>query len=174
MSFVLPKHIEEKNLIELIDGDATFKLHHSAMSAWKKMKEAARAEGIHFYIVSAFRSIARQLEINDGKRNRGLIDEEIFRVSALPGFSEHHTGRALDRNTPGFPALEEEFEDSRAFQWLSQNAGQFGFELSYPRENKYGISYEPLSGHGSLVFYNINSALMFPKLCTFIKSVIFS
>ena len=51
--------------------------------------------------------------------------------------------RALDLNTPEIPALEEEFEDSRAFQWLIQNAGQFRFELSYPRENKYGISYEP-------------------------------
>ena len=107
------------------------------------MKEAARAEGIHYYIVSAFRSIARQLEIIEGKRKNGLSDEEIFRVSALPGFSEHHTVRALDLNAPGFPALEEEFEYSRAFQWLIQNAGQFGFELSYPRENKYGISYEP-------------------------------
>jgi D-alanyl-D-alanine carboxypeptidase len=143
MSFILPKHFEEKNLVEFIDGDATFKLHHSAMLAWKRMKEAARAEGIHLYIVSAFRSIARQLEIIEGKRKNGLSDEEIFRVSALPGFSEHHTGRALDLNTPEFPALEEEFEDSRAFQWLIQNAGQFGFELSYPRENKYGISYEP-------------------------------
>ena len=143
MSSKLPKHSEEQNLVEFIDGDECFKLHPSAFSAWKKMKEAARTEGIHFYIVSAFRSIARQLEIIEGKRSNDLSDEEIFRVSALPEFSEHHTGRALDLNTPEFPALQEEFEDSQAFQWLIQNASRFGFELSYPRENKYGISYEP-------------------------------
>jgi len=109
----------------------------------EKDEEAAWTEGIHFYIVSAFRSIARQSEIIEGKRRDGLSDEDIFRVNALPGLSEHHTGRALDLNTPDLPALEEEFEDSQAFQWLIQNAGHFGFELSYPRENKYGISYEP-------------------------------
>ena len=143
MSSILPKHSEEQNLVEFIDAEESFKLHPSAMSAWKRMKEAARVEGIHLYIVSAFRSIARQSEIIERKRRNGLSEEEIIRVSALPGFSEHHTGRALDLNTPDIPALEEEFEDSPAFQWLLQNASQFGFELSYPRENKYGISYEP-------------------------------
>ena len=143
MSSILPKHFEEQNLVDFIDGDKCFKLHSIAMSAWKRMKKAARAEGIHLYIVSAFRSIARQSEIIERKRRSGLSEEEIIRVSALPGFSEHHTGRALDLNTPDFPALEEEFEDSPAFQWLIQNANHFGFELSYPRENKYGISYEP-------------------------------
>ena len=143
MRATLPKHSEEKNLVEFIDGDKSFKLHPSAMSAWKRMKEAARTEGIHLYIVSAFRSIARQSEIIERKRRNGISEKEIIRVSALPGFSEHHTGRALDLNTPDFPALEEEVEDSPAFRWLIQNASRFGFELSYPRENKYGISYEP-------------------------------
>ena len=143
MSPILSKHSEEKNLVEFIDGEKSFKLHPSAMSAWKRMKEAARAEGIHLYIVSAFRSIARQSEIIERKRRHALSEEEIFLVSAMPGFSEHHTGRALDLNTPNFQALEEEFEDSPAFQWLVQNASHFGFELSYPRKNKYGISYEP-------------------------------
>ncbi len=143
MSSILPKHSEEQNLVEFIDGEESFKLHPSAMSAWKRMKEAARAEGIHLYIISAFRSIARQSEIIERKRRKGLSEEEIIRVSALPGFSEHHTGRALDLNTPDCPALEEQFEDSPAFQWLIKNASHFGFELRYPRENKYGISYEP-------------------------------
>ena len=143
MSFKLPKHSEEQNLVEFADGGERFKLHPSAMSAWKRMKKAARAEGIHLYIVSAFRSIARQSEIIERKRKNGISEEDIIRVSALPGFSEHHTGNALDLNTHGSPALEEEFEDTPAFQWLIQHASHFGFELSYTRENKCGISYEP-------------------------------
>jgi len=43
----------------------------------------------------------------------------------------------------GFPPLEEEFEKSVAFQWLSVNAKDFGFRLSYPKENRFGIAYEP-------------------------------
>ena len=143
MNSTLPKQSEEQNLVEFNDGEERFKLHPSAMSAWKRMKKAAQTEGIYLYIVSAFRSIARQSEIVERKRRNGIPEKEIIRVSALPGFSEHHTGRALDLNTPDFKALEEAFEDSPAFQWLMQNASRFGFELSYPRENKYGISYEP-------------------------------
>ena len=47
MRSILPKHPEEQNLVKFIDDDKIFKLHHSAMSAWKRMKEAARTEEIH-------------------------------------------------------------------------------------------------------------------------------
>ena len=107
------------------------------------MKDAAKAEGIHLYVVSAFRSVERQSEIIEEKRMKGVSKENIFKASAPPGFSEHHTGKAIDINTKGFPPLEQEFEESDAFQWLSVNAQDFGFRLSYPKENKFGIAYEP-------------------------------
>lgn len=69
--------------------------------------------------------------------------QQILEVSAAPGFSEHHTGRALDLTTPGGPVLEEPFEHTDAFAWLSESAGSFGFHLSYPRGNSHGIAYEP-------------------------------
>ena len=43
----------------------------------------------------------------------------------------------------GNQSLEEVFEDSEAFDWLLGNAGDYGFRLSYPRDNAYGIAYEP-------------------------------
>ena len=64
-------------------------------------------------------------------------------MNAPPGFSEHHSGRALDLSTEGFAPLEEAFERSEAFKWLCGNGGRFGFTLSYPRGNRYGIVYEP-------------------------------
>ncbi len=94
-------------------------------------------------VVSAFRSIEYQLGIIRRKLERGLAIDEILRVSAAPGYSEHHSGRALDITTPGFAALEEQFEDSAAFAWLSTNAQSYGFWLSYPRGNPHGIAYEP-------------------------------
>jgi len=69
--------------------------------------------------------------------------DEILRVSAAPGYSEHHSGRCVDFTAPGFPALEEEFERSAAFRWLQRNAMKYGFNLSYPRRNIHGIAYEP-------------------------------
>jgi D-alanyl-D-alanine carboxypeptidase len=64
----------------------------------KKMKDAARTVGISLYIVSAFRSFERQSEIIEQKREKGLSEEDAFKVSAPPGFSEHNTGRAVDIN----------------------------------------------------------------------------
>ena len=94
-------------------------------------------------MVSAFRSASYQLVIIERKLERGQSIAEILRVSAAPGFSEHHSGRAIDISTPGFAALEEEFEYSPAFHWLQRHAGDYGFYMSFPRDNAHGITYEP-------------------------------
>lgn len=114
-----------------------------AARAFVRMREAATRDGVVLDIVSAFRSADYQLGIVRGKRERGLSIDDILRVSAAPGYSEHHSGRALDLTTPGYAALEEEFEKSPAFAWLRKNAARFGFRLSYPRKNRHGIAYEP-------------------------------
>ena len=77
------------------------------------------------------------------KRERGLSIDEILKISAAPGYSEHHSGRAIDLTAPGYAALEEEFEKSPSFAWLRRHARRFGFALSYPRNNRRGIAYEP-------------------------------
>jgi D-alanyl-D-alanine carboxypeptidase len=114
-----------------------------AARAWARMHAAAAQDGIELQIVSAFRSIEYQLGILERKLARGQSIDAILRVSAAPGYSEHHSGRALDLTTPGFAALEEEFQNSPAFAWLRKNARRFGFRLSYLRKNPHGIAYEP-------------------------------
>jgi D-alanyl-D-alanine carboxypeptidase len=114
-----------------------------AAHAWVRMRDAGACEGVELRIVSAFRSVEYQLGILKRKLERGQNIDEILRVSAVPGYSEHHSGRALDLTAPGFAALEEEFENSPAFAWLSTNAQSYGFRLSYPRGNPHGIAFEP-------------------------------
>jgi D-alanyl-D-alanine carboxypeptidase len=114
-----------------------------AAGAWSRMSAAAASDGVELQVVSAFRNIEYQLGILKRKLERGQDIETILRVSAAPGYSEHHSGRALDLTTPGCAALEEEFENSPAFAWLKKNARHFGFRLSYPRRNRHGIAYEP-------------------------------
>lgn len=114
-----------------------------AARAWLRMRKFAANDGAELQVVSAFRSAEYQLGILRRKIERGLAIEEILRVSAAPGYSEHHSGRALDITTPGYAALEEEFEESHAFAWLLKNANMFGFFLSYPRDNPHAIAYEP-------------------------------
>jgi zinc D-Ala-D-Ala carboxypeptidase len=114
-----------------------------AARAFVRMCEAARLERVDLQLVSAFRSADYQLGILRRKRERGMAIADILRVSAAPGYSEHHSGRAVDLSTPGYAPLEEEFERSPAFAWLRRRARSFGFTLSYPRRNPHGITYEP-------------------------------
>lgn len=114
-----------------------------AARAWRAMREAARHDGVALDAISGFRSHAYQRGIFERKFARGLTLDEVLRVNAAPGHSEHHSGRALDIGTPGEPAAEASFEATPAFAWLQHHAGAFGFRLSYPRDNPHGITYEP-------------------------------
>ncbi len=114
-----------------------------AAMAWYALRNAAEEDGIVLEVASAFRSVGYQASIIERKRQAGQSLGEILRVSAAPGFSEHHTGRALDLTTPGSVPLEEEFEATLAFEWLADRAHRHGFRMSYPRHNRHGIAYEP-------------------------------
>ena len=107
------------------------------------MQRAAAGTQIQLIPISGFRSIARQRQIILDKLAAGRAIADILRLIAAPGYSEHHTGRALDIGTPGFVTLEEDFATTPAFRWLQAHAQSFGFRLSYPRDNSFGIGYEP-------------------------------
>lgn len=115
----------------------------AAARAWSALRQAAQGDRVVLTIVSAFRSVERQAEIVRAKLARGQSIDEILSVSAPPGYSEHHTGCAVDLTTEGVRALEVEFEGTAAFDWLCGNAERFGFFLSYPRQNRHGYMYEP-------------------------------
>lgn len=119
------------------------RLAPGAAEAWGEMKAASAADGIELLVVSAFRSIDYQAAIIRRKLECGDDMARILSVSAAPGFSEHHSGRALDLATPGYEPLEEDFEDSPAFAWLQASAGGFGFRMSFPRDNPHGLCFEP-------------------------------
>jgi len=114
-----------------------------AAEAWCGLRAAALADGIDLFIVSAFRSIDRQAEIVRRKIEAGEAVESVLTVCAPPGFSEHHTGRAVDLSTFGSCALEVEFDKTPAYAWLTEHAAEFGYYLSYPIGNPWGYQYEP-------------------------------
>ncbi len=121
----------------------TQQLTPAAAASWEAMLAAARADGVTLMIVSGFRSVDYQARLIRKKINAGQAIEAILKVNAAPGYSEHHTGLAVDIATPGSRPLTEEFEATEAFDWLGRNAGRFGFAMSYPRDNPWGFVYEP-------------------------------
>ncbi len=118
-------------------------LRADAARAWQLLQRAARRDDIDIDAISGYRSHAYQAGIVARKLARGDTLASILQVNAAPGFSEHHSGRAIDIGTPGEPPAEETFESTDAFHWLCQHAPAHGFTLSYPRDNPHGIVYEP-------------------------------
>jgi zinc D-Ala-D-Ala carboxypeptidase len=137
---------EEPEEVVLVGLDIFGRPRHlvrSAAGPWHAMRDAAKGEGLDLLLVSAFRTVDYQRAIFDRKVAAGTPIAEILRVNAAPGYSEHHTGRAVDIAIRGCPPLTEAFETTDAFQWLTTNAGRFGFTMSYPRDNPHGFIYEP-------------------------------
>lgn len=114
-----------------------------AARAWSRMRAAAWQDGMALQAISGYRSHAYQHGIFLRKFARGLTLQEILQVNAAPGYSEHHSGRALDIGSPGQAPAEESFEQTGEFRWLQEHAARFGFRMSYPRDNPHGIAYEP-------------------------------
>ena len=130
-------------LAETGEDGCEHRLTPAAAAAWWQMKAAARADGIDLWIASAFRSVGRQADLLRAKLAAGIAIEAALAVCAPPGFSEHHTGRAVDLATTGCRRLDEEFAQTPAFAWLTARAREFGFRLSYPPGNELGYQYEP-------------------------------
>jgi len=111
--------------------------------AWHRMQQAAAADEVTLQLVSAWRSYQQQAAIVRRKLAAGQSLNKILQVSAAPGFSEHHSGRALDLNTPDCQPLETEFAHTAAYAWLRDNAAAYGFVESYPQHNHHQLAWEP-------------------------------
>ncbi|HEX5352768.1 MAG TPA: M15 family metallopeptidase [Rhodanobacteraceae bacterium] len=114
-----------------------------AAAALKRMFAAAARDGIKLETVSGFRSMAYQTHLVREKLKRGMTIRKALSINAVPGYSEHQTGCAVDLTTPGVPAADGSFAKSKAFTWLQQHGAGYGFHLSFPPGNQYGYEYEP-------------------------------
>ncbi|MBI5767621.1 MAG: M15 family metallopeptidase [Verrucomicrobia bacterium] len=119
------------------------RLTPAAARAWRRMRDAAAADGITLLPLSGFRSIARQTRLIRRNLAKGRPMDDLLRYIAAPGYSEHHTGRAIDIGDPTDTTVEESFARTPAYRWLKKRAHEFGFVMTYPRGNRHGIGYEP-------------------------------
>lgn len=118
-------------------------LQASAGRALQKMLVAAQKSAVMLEVISAFRSMHYQASLLARKRRQGESMTSILSISAAPGYSEHHSGLAIDLAEAGAPALTEAFADTQSFAWLRTNAHRFGFVMSFPPDNPHQVLYEP-------------------------------
>ncbi|MEL7038348.1 MAG: M15 family metallopeptidase [Cyanobacteria bacterium J06592_8] len=141
-----PYEEAEANELKSVTADGGIRLRSAAAQSYLEMADAARRRGIRLAALSGFRTVEDQEYLFfEVKAQRGQNASKRAQVSAPPGYSEHHTGYAIDIGDADFPSrhLKVSFEETKAFQWLEENAAFYSFELSFPKDNPQGVSYEP-------------------------------
>lgn len=122
-------------------GDEVFHVHESvAMPLWTLI-EAAENQGVTLKINSTYRDSETQEALFSQKvtdiENEGYTFEEATEKAkqevAMPEFSEHQTGLAID------------FGDVTTYDWLREHAHHYGFILRYPEDKTHitHVMYEP-------------------------------
>lgn len=132
-----------------IDGKYTtnqgLEMKADAYKAFKKMRKAARADGIKFKICSAYRTYSTQKWLYNNYLN--TMGKELRDIrSAYPGRSEHHTGYAIDLTCKSMGwTLSQDFAKSSEGKWVKKHCAEYGFIIRYPKNKTdiTGYDYEP-------------------------------
>lgn len=124
-----------------------------AIQDFEDMLAAASNDGIPLLVCSTYRSIEYQQGLLDKRineyLNKGYDEQQAYEIAitinAIPGRSEHNSGLAADIVALDYQVLDSGFENTKQFEWLSQNADKYGFIMRYPKDKQdiTGIIYEP-------------------------------
>ncbi|MEH2084409.1 MAG: M15 family metallopeptidase [Nostoc sp.] len=129
-----------------ISAKKGIRMRKAAAQKFEEMVAAARSSGVILVPISGFRSVKDQEQLFFGVgAQRNQTPAERAALSAPPGHSEHHTGYAVDVGDGAVPATDTQinFDNTKAYRWLQANAARFSFEMSFPKDNAQGVSYEP-------------------------------
>ncbi len=135
----------EAELVALTTVPA-IRLRSKAAEQFEAMRTAAAQSGVRLVPLSGYRSYNEQESVFFSlKAERHQDAKTRAEISAPPGYSEHHTGYAIDLGDAKQPQthLDQSFGETAAYQWLASNAVKFGFELSFPPDNLQGVAFEP-------------------------------
>lgn len=138
------EYVPENLVVPNVASNKEIKVTDEVAEYLEGMFEAAKNDGINLIVVSGYRSYGYQkLLFDESARINGL--EHAKKYVAVPGYSEHHTGLAVDVISETYTMLDEGFENTKEFTWLQNNMSEYGFILRYPKgkEDITGYNYEP-------------------------------
>lgn len=110
-------------------NDTKYKIHRDVKPALQELIDAAKRDGVTLTPGSIFRGVARQRQIVNNKYNQGQSAKKIYYTSSHPGYSEHHTGFAVD-----FTPINDGFAKTAGYRWLKNNAHKYGWEQTFTAE----------------------------------------
>lgn len=131
-------------------GRTDYRFDARAIDALHDLCKASKKDGVNLYIISPYRTNATQeslfnRELAEVKTQYPNMSDAEARAKAAtevaaPWTSEHQTGLAVD-----FNSVEQSFDKTKEYKWLSENAHLYGFIMRYPKskEDKTAVIYEP-------------------------------
>lgn len=125
-------------------------VEEKAYEKYKELKEALKEEGVTIELDSAYRSVEEQQNLWDEwskDPEKGI--EYVKKYVAVPGYSEHHTGLAIDICLKKDGKLvydnDDMIADRETFAKIHKKLADYGFILRYleGRDEITGYAYEP-------------------------------
>ncbi|MDR1016978.1 MAG: M15 family metallopeptidase [Coriobacteriales bacterium] len=135
--FKLAKDFVPKHLVSLDSAQ----VRSNVAAAFEQLAAAASGKGLSLTATSGYRSYAYQEGVFDNNAAK-YGKANAYVAVAVPGFSEHQSGLAIDVN--GL-LRGEDSETSGVGGWLHQNAWKYGFIVRYTKANRAltQYTYEP-------------------------------
>ena len=140
-----PENLKNIELSYAYGEEGENKLIDYAYDKFLELWQAANDQGFYLMVTSSYRDYESQKEIYD-YRVSTWGERKADETAARPGHSEHQTGLVIDMTSKTEP-LADSFTDSKAYEWLKENAYKYGFIERYPEGKTYLTGYNPESWH---------------------------
>ena len=128
-------------------------LEAEAAMQYRSMAAAAQADGISLTLVAGYQDADTRQAAYEARvqtyRDKRKSEEEAARLAATiqpaANANEHGTGYAADILSADAPQQNTSFAETRAYEWLTAYAAEYGFILRYPQDRQAatGIVFEP-------------------------------
>lgn len=120
--------------------DESYMVYSGIWPFLKNMLVVSKADGVGLKIISAYRSFNEQSSLKSSYKM--TYGSGANKFSADQGYSEHQLGTTVDFTTDAVGSSFTGFDKTSDYQWLLDNAYNYGFVLSYPKDNAY-YQFEP-------------------------------
>lgn len=149
----LPLAAEPAPVLSVADDATGQQLEAEAAAAYRSMAAAAQADGVTLTLVNGYQdAAARQAAYEAQKQkylNKGKSESEAAALASdivpQPDCNEQATGYGADILSADYDALDTGFASTRAYEWLTAYAAEYGFILRWPQDRQAasGMVYEP-------------------------------
>ena len=149
----LPYTVEPTPLLDIADETTGQQLEAEAAMQYRSMAAAAQADGVSLTLVAGYQDADTRQDAYEARvqtyRDKRKSEEEAARLAATiqpaANANEHGTGYAADILSADDPQQDTSFAETRAYEWLTAYAAEYGFILRYPqdRQTATGIVFEP-------------------------------